>query len=154
MPVLQLALSTIHVVVAAAWFGAMFYSLTVLHPRAAAFFEKDVDFEAFITTVSDGARWKVLAACFLIAASGIGLAIINWRSPVPLTWLVLIGLKLGLLLIAFGLFSYTSWRLWPARVFATSEDIPRFQRKFRLIAWCLTVVVGFNMTLGLAARAS
>lgn len=152
MSILKLALSTTHVLVATAWFGAMFYSVTVLHPRAVPFFKKDTDFEAFITTVSAGARWKVLGACFLIAASGIGLAIIKWRSPVPSIWLVLVGLKLTLFLMALGLFSYTSWRLWPARVFATSEDIPRFQRKFRLIAWSLIVLVGFNMPLGVAVH--
>ena len=152
MPVLKLALSITHVLVAAAWFGAMFYSLTVLHPRAALFFKKNEDFETLITTVSAGARWKVLGACFLIAVSGIGLAIINWPSPVPPIWLLLVGLKLALFLVALALFSYTSWWLWPARVFAAAEEIPMFQRKFRLIAWSLIVLVGFNIALGVAAH--
>lgn len=150
MLVFKLALSMTHVLVAAAWFGAMFYSLTVLHPRAALIFKKNEDFEAFITTLSDGARWKVLGACFLIAVSGIGLAIINWRSPVPSIWLVLVGLKFALFLVALAFFSYTSWQLWPARVFAATEDIPTFQRKFRLIGWSLIVLVGVNIALGVA----
>ena len=149
---LKLALSMTHVLVAAAWFGAMFYSLTVLHPKAALFFKKAEDFEALITTLSDGARWKVLAACFLIAVSGAGLAIINWRSPVRSIWLILVALKLALFLVALALFSYTSWRLWPARVFATAEEIPLFHRKFRLIAWSLIFLVGFNIALGVAAH--
>jgi len=152
MLVLQLALSVTHVLVAAAWFGAMFYSLTVLHPRAALFFKKNEDFEALITTMSAGARWKVLGACLLLAASGIWLTLINWRSPVPSIWLVFIGLKLALFLVALALFSYTSWWLWPARVFATAEELPLFQRKFRWIAWSLTVLVGLNIALGVAAH--
>lgn len=152
MLAVKLALSMIHVLVAAAWFGAMFYSLTVLHPRAALFFRKNEAFEAFITTVSGGARWKVLGAASLTAVSGIGLAIINWRTPVPSIWLVFVGVKLGLFLMALALFSYISWRLWPARVFATTEEIPLFQRKFRLMAWSLMVLVGLNMALGVAAH--
>lgn len=152
MPILQLALAIIHVLVAAAWFGAMVYSLTVLHPGAARFFKKNEDVEALITTISAGARWKVVTACFLIAASGIGLAALNWRSPAPSIWRVLIGLKLALFLAALALFSYTSWWLWPARIFATAEEIPVFQRKFAWIAWSLTVLVGLNIVLGLAAH--
>jgi len=93
-----------------------------------------------------------LGACFLLAVSGIGLAIINWPSPVPATWLVLVGVKLALFLMALALFSYASWRLWPARVFATTKEIPLFQRTFRLIAWSLIVLVGLNKALGVAAH--
>ncbi len=148
----KLALSVIHVLVGAAWFGAMFYSLTVLHPRAALFFKDNERFEAFIANVSDGARWKVLGACLLIAISGLGLTFINWpSSPSPL-WLVLVGLKLALFLAALALFCYTSWWLWPARIFAAPEDIPTFQRKFRVIAQSLIVLVGLNLALGVAAH--
>jgi len=152
MASLELALSITHVLVAAAWFGAMVYSMTVLHPRASLFFKKNGDVEALLITLSDGARWKVLGACVLIAVSGVGLAITSWPSAVPATWLVLIGAKLALFLMAVALFGYTSWRLWPARVFATTEEIPVFRRKFRLIAWSLIVFVGLAMALGVAAR--
>lgn len=152
MPILPIALSTIHVLAAAAWFGAMLYSLTVLHPRAALFFENDADFEAFVTTVSAGARWKVLAACILIAVSGIALTMMNWRPPALSFWLVILGLKLALFLIAVGLFSYTSWRLWPARIFATGDEIAKFQREFRIIGWFLLALVGFSMALGVASH--
>lgn len=152
MPVLDLALSVTHVLAGAAWFGAMFYSATVLHPRAAVFFRKNEDFEAFIMTLSDGARRKVLGACVLIAGSGIGLAITSWRSPVPFVWLALVGLKVALFLAAVVLFSYTSWRLWPRRVFATAEDLPALRRTYRLIVWTLLVLVGLNMALGVAAH--
>lgn len=152
MPLLDLALSVAHVLAGAAWFGAMVYSATVLHPRATVFFRKDEEFEAFIVTLSDGARWKVLGASILIAGSGIGLAIIRWRSPVPSAWLALFGLKVALFLGAVALFGYTSWWLWPRRVFATAEDLPALRRTFRLIAWMLLVLVGFNMALGVAAH--
>lgn len=152
MLVVKLALSIIHVLVGAAWFGAMFYSLTVLHPRAALFFKDNERFEAFIASVSDGARWKVLGACLLVAASGLGLVFINWPSSTSSLWLLLVGLKLALFLLALILFCYTSWWLWPGRIFAVPEDIPTFQRKFRLIAQSLIVLVGLNLTLGVAAH--
>lgn len=152
MPALQLAFSITHVLVAAAWFGAMVYSMTVLHPHAGRFFRTHTDFEVFITTISARARWKVLGACCLLAVSGVGLTLTGWRSPAPSPWLILIAVKSVLFLVALALFSYTSWWLWPARVFATTDEIPRFQRRFRRIAWSLIVLVGLNIALGVAAR--
>jgi len=35
---------------------------------------------------------------------------------------------------ALILFLYTSWRLWPARIFAAPDEIPSFQRAFRRVA--------------------
>jgi uncharacterized membrane protein len=148
---LNLALVVLHVLTAAAWFGAMVYSMTVLHPRAMLFFKRDRDFEAFITIISDGARWKVLSAFALIAASGIGLTIINGQ-PSSALWLVLIGLKSVLFLVAIALFVYVSWRLWPARIFADDADIPVFQRRFKWIAWALIGLAGLNVVLGVVAR--
>ena len=39
---------TAHVLVGGAWFGAMLYSLVVLHPRAQSFFRSSKQFEEFI----------------------------------------------------------------------------------------------------------
>src|SRR5262245_13452708 len=64
-------LAAIHILAAAAWFGAMFYSLAVLHPRARAFFETPSRLEAFLAFIATGARWKVLCGCFVIAMTGI-----------------------------------------------------------------------------------
>ena len=138
--------------VAAAWFGAMIYSLAVLQPRAARFFASDREFEDFIATISDGARWKVLTACLLLAATGIGLTIVLWRGAASPVWLALVTLKGALLLVALALFAYVSWWLWPARILAAPDEIPVFQRRFRLVGWSLIGLVGLGIALGLAAR--
>jgi len=67
------ALIAIHILAGSAWFGAMLYSLAVLHPRARKFFTAPSQFEAFITFLAAGARWKVLFGCFVIAATGLAL---------------------------------------------------------------------------------
>ena len=79
-------LAIAHLLAAAAWFGAMCYSAFILHPRAHWFFSNAADFEAFIATISHGARWKVLAALVLIGLTGAGFALISgarsatWRA--------------------------------------------------------------------------
>ena len=44
-----------HVLAGGAWFGAMLYSLMVLHPRARSFFSSSRQFEEFIAHVAAGA---------------------------------------------------------------------------------------------------
>jgi putative copper export protein len=77
----------IHMLASAAWFGAMFYSLAVLHPRARAFFGDAKRFEEFISHVAAGARWKVLGGCLLIALTGAALmffpAAMNYYGITP-----------------------------------------------------------------------
>src|SRR5262249_45357457 len=102
--VLDALVAVVHALAGAAWFGAMFYSTFVLHPRARTFFERDADFEAFIATVSHGARWKVLGAIGLVAATGTVLALSRGWHDASSLWLVLIGAKALLLLAAFALF--------------------------------------------------
>src|SRR5437667_10519815 len=112
--VASLMLAILHVLAGAAWFGAMFYSLTVLQPRAARYFDRPERFEEFIATVSAGARWKVLAAFALVGGSGLGL-LLSPRMPPSALWIVLIAVKGVLFVAALALFVYMSWRLWPAR---------------------------------------
>jgi len=146
-------LAITHALAAAAWFGAMFYSFLVLHPRAHAYFQRETDFEAFITTVSHGARWKVLSCLGLIGITGVGLMAVHWWQPRQEAWLPLICAKVALLLAAGVLFVYTSWRLWPARVLATVDEIPRFQRVFRWVAAVMMGIAGLGIALGIVAHA-
>ena len=83
MITLHFALAAVHALASAAWFGSMFYSLTVMQPRAERFFESAAEFEEFVAHVAQGARWKVLAAFAFVAATG-GLLILVAR-PTPMS---------------------------------------------------------------------
>jgi uncharacterized membrane protein len=148
-----IALAVLHALAGAGWFGSMLYSLAVLQPRAMRYFGRPEEFESFITAVSHGARWKVMAAFGMMALSGAGLWMLNPRRPPSSLWLVVIAAKAALLLLALGVFMYTSWRLWPARVFAAPSEIPAFQRRFRVIGGIMITLIGLNLALGVAAHA-
>ncbi len=150
--VLHSLLTIAHVLTAAVWLGAMFYSFFLLHPRARSFFQKPQEFEAFIATVSQGARWKVLAALGVIGLTGAALVV--YRRPQPLTgkWVALMAAKAVLFTAALGLFVHVSWRLWPARILATTEEIPRQQKTFTRVAAAMLLLAGLSMTLGILAH--
>src|SRR5262245_47002825 len=150
--IFTLCLSVLHGLAGAAWFGAMFYSLTVLQPRAAAFFDKPAQFEEFIAAVSHGARWKVLSAFAIVGLSGFGLLALLWPASASPVWWTLIGVKIVLFLTALGVFIHTSWRLWPARILALVEEIPGYQRKFGLVGRTMIALIGLALALGIAAH--
>ncbi len=141
-----------HVLAGAAWFGAMFYSLTVLQPRAARYFVKPAEFETFVAAMSQGARWSVLAAFGLVGISGMALALLHDSDAISPRWLLLLGIKTALFAVAFGLFVHISWRLWPARVMALAHEIPHFQRVSRRLATIMLCLVGLSMALGVLAH--
>jgi len=143
-------LSAIHILAASAWFGAMFYSLAVLHPRARAFFAASAQFEAFITFIAAGARWKVLFGCSVIA--GTGLVLFWFHGSSSSAWLACMAGKAVLFAVAVSLFVYASWFAWPARVLATAAEIPAFHRRFRLIAISLIALVVLCFLLSILAR--
>jgi len=144
-------LAVAHVLAGAAWFGAMLYSLLVLHPRARAFFGSPRQFEDFISYVAAGARWKVLGGAAFIGVTGVGLLLCSAPGQLsPTKWAFLI-VKLILFVLAITLFCFTSWVLWPARTLAATEEIPQFQQRFRLIAVALLVLIGAAMALGVVS---
>ncbi|MBM4068241.1 MAG: hypothetical protein FJ271_04770 [Planctomycetes bacterium] len=142
----------VHVLAGAAWFGAMFYSLTVLQPRAARYFASPAEYETFVATISQGARWSVLAAFGLVGLSGLTLGLLHDSDAVSIRWLVLVGLKLILFAVAFALFVHVSWRLWPERIMALADEIPRVQRVARRLATITLCLVGLSMALGVLAH--
>jgi uncharacterized membrane protein len=137
-----------HVLAGSAWLGAMVYSLLTLHPQARRYFETESEFEAFIATVSNGARHKVLLALAVIAASGVALIFVRWPHPISGEWLALVGVKIVLFSAALCLFIYTSWRLWPARLFAAPADLPRVQRLFRRVGFTMIALAVLSTVLG------
>jgi uncharacterized membrane protein len=113
-----------HVLAGAAWFGAMAYSLAVIQPRSKRFFaDDDEKFELFVSTIAQGARWKVLGGLALIAASG--LVLIPLSPPLVSAWTCVIAAKSALLLLAVILFCRISWRLMAASYFRAAKRIAR-----------------------------
>jgi len=151
MQFIRWVLGVAHVLAGSAWFGAMLYSLLVLHPRARLFFGNPRQFEDFISYIAAGARWKVLGGAAFIGLTGLGLVLC---APVKQTssaqWAILIT-KITLFAAAISLFCFTSRVLWPARTLASSEEIPGFQQKFRVIAVMLLVLVGLSAALGVVS---
>ncbi|WP_433049067.1 hypothetical protein [Dactylosporangium sp. CS-033363] len=121
---------------AAAWAGAMGYSLLVVQPKAARFFEDDGQLEDFLLVMAHGNRWKVapLIAGLLVTAT---LAKIYYVLP--------------LYVVAAGIFAHVSWRHWPKRVFALPAEREGFRRALRVQAWAMTVLAGGAFLTALAA---
>src|SRR5262245_36128516 len=145
-------LAVVHALAAAAWFGSMFYSFSVLQPRAKKYFANDAEFEAFIATISQGARWKVLGAFGLVALSGLGLVFVTYPVRPHSSWLPIVFAKALLFVIALGVFCHTSWRLWPRRVMAAPSEVPEIQRAFRWVAMTMISLVGASAALGVLAH--
>jgi uncharacterized membrane protein len=156
MTLIRATLAVVHVGGAAAWLGAMLYSLLVVRPRAASFFRDPDDLEDFTIVLAAGARPKVLAVAAAVAASGAGLTVLELtrHDSVRGLWLGLVALKAAALLGALGLFAYVSWRLWPARALAHALDSPdarSLQARFRVVAVALTAFVASGLVLGAVA---
>ena len=151
MEIVGITCAAIHVSAAAAWFGAMLYSLAVLHPRAARYFRSSEELEEFIATLSQGARWKVLGILGVIAATGAALLFIS--SPGSRLWWLLMFIKFALFIAALGIFWYASWRLWPRRIFAIADELPRLRRQFRIVGISLVAIAVISIVLGIVAQA-
>lgn len=146
--------AVVHVVTAAVWLGAMAYSFAVLHPRAATFFGSDGQgFETLMTLLAAGARWKVLGACALLGLTGVGLVVARMAATTTpsTTWTVLIVFKVALFAATVGVFCYVTWRMWPARVFAAADEVSHHQRRFRVVAATLLILVCTQVVLGVVA---
>jgi len=131
----------------------MFYSLTVMQPRAKRFFATDSEFEEFVATIAQGARWNVLAAFAFVAITGVGLIIVARPTPMTNAWLVIVALKIGLFAAAVAIFSYASWRLWPRRIFATAAELPGIRRRFRIVGFSLLIIAALSFALGIVPHA-
>jgi hypothetical protein len=137
--------------VGAVWLGAMAYSLVVVQPRAARFLaDRPRDRERFAVELAAGARWPVLAAVALLAASGVGLVAVEDAARAT-GWWTLIALKAAGLCAAAALFAHVSWRLWPARLFAGPGELETHRRRFTRSAAALTAIVALEVVLGAAA---
>jgi hypothetical protein len=128
--------TTVHLALAAAWAGAMGYSLLVVQPKAERFFAgRDDEYEDFLLVMAHGNRWKVVP---LIAGLLVTAALARLWGLLPVY------------LLAAVIFANVSWRHWPARVFALPKERPAFRVSLRRQAWAMTVLAGGAFLAGLA----
>ncbi|GAA1663895.1 hypothetical protein GCM10009765_11680 [Fodinicola feengrottensis] len=135
----------VHLVVAALWVGSMAYSLTVVQPKVAIFFEDVTRREEFLVRLANGNRWRVVGLIAVLLLTGIGVVL-----SAPALSAVCFGIALGLDVVAALVFVEVSWRHWPARVFALPAEIPAYQSALRRRAWTMLALVGlgFGIALG------
>jgi hypothetical protein len=136
-----------HLFLGVGWLGAMSYSLFMVQPKAARYFAGDDDaHEDFLTTLANGARWRVVGLLTALAATGVALAFTaHGRTG---WWWAGIGAKVALLLAASAVFWWVSWRAWPGRVFALPAERPRWRLRFRVAALAMLGCGGLASFLG------
>jgi putative copper export protein len=149
--VIERALATIHLLSAAAWFGALGYRLFFVEPKARKFLGDTADYERFSLTLADGMRPVVLAALLTCGLSGFALVGLRWNLSDA--WLTLIAGKVVLWIIALGVFAYVSWVYWPRRVFATAGEWAGVRRQGFLISLAMIAVAGLGIVLGQLSQA-
>ena len=147
---LEPILAAVHLLSAAAWFGALVYRAFFVDPKAARFFRHGPEFERFSLDLAHGMRLVVLSALLTCGLSGFAWLGLKWNSADQ--WLTLMTVKAGLWGIAFALFAYISWVFWPRRVFATADDRPRVRRQGFALAVTMIGIAAAGMVLGQMAR--
>lgn len=133
-----------HLALAGVWLGSMVYSLAVVQPRVARFFPDHRQREEFLVTLAHGNRRPVLALIGVLAVCAVAV-LLTAPDRVVAGYLAVLVLQSG----AAGVFWWVSWRHWPARVFALSEELPGYQRRLRRLAWTMLMLVGAVFGVGL-----
>ncbi|HTI20841.1 MAG TPA: hypothetical protein VL652_07600 [Kutzneria sp.] len=134
-------LLVLHLTLAAIWMGAMGYSLTVVQPKVDRFFPDEEKREEFLLLLAHGNRWKVVGLITALVLTGVALAVdVSWWYTV----------SVALYGIAAAIFWYVSWRHWPARIFAVVEELAGYRRRLRLLASCMTGLVGAAFVFSVA----
>lgn len=151
MDLLYAAIRLVHILVAAALLGAMSYSIFVVQSRGRQFFSNPREFEEFTAFISHGARWKMLVAVGLLAASGVALVLLRAHEA-RRQWTWLITAKAVVLLAATLVFSYASWKLWPSRIFALRDEISKYQRQFRVVGFAMLTMIMLEFILSAFAQ--
>jgi putative copper export protein len=148
--VLDQIAAAVHMLSAAAWFGALVYRAFFVEPKAQKFFTDGAGYERFSLDLAHGMRYVVLLALFTCGLSGFILVGLRW-SPAD-GWLVLMAGKATLWAVAFALFAYISWVFWPRRVFAAAADWPAVRRQGAALALVMIGIAGLGFVMGQAAR--
>src|SRR5262245_31090851 len=142
--------AAVHMMSAAAWFGALVYRVFFVDPKAHKFFAGGAGFERFSLDLAHGMRYVVLLALLICGLSGFVLVGLRWSAADG--WLELVAGKAGLWAVALALFAYISWVFWPRRVFAAAADWPATRRQGLALALVMIGIAGLGFVLGQAAR--
>ena len=145
--VISQVLLMVHLLSAAAWFGALVYRAFFVDPKALQFFQKGADYEQFSVHLADGMRGVVLAALLVCGLSGFALLGLHGHEP-STAWWWLMAVKGLVWMAAFAVFTYISWVFWPRRVFAVEAEYAQVSRQGRLLALVMIAFAGLGLVLG------
>jgi hypothetical protein len=137
----------VHGIGASLWLGSIFFSAIALHKRAPHLFERDDDFEDFITGLTDGNRRLHLLAYSASLVSGL---LLWWMMGARASAWVMVA-KLVCWSVAASVFVYISWWLWPHRIFALRQERAWFRRRGDVARGVMFAALGLAAALGLGA---
>ncbi|HWM03181.1 MAG TPA: hypothetical protein VNP92_12690 [Actinophytocola sp.] len=144
-------MEAVHTAALASWFGCMCYSVMFVqrHPMRAR--EPQV-WETFVTEMVHGVRWIVLGTVAVIFPTWIALIVVRLTGQgSDALWVSLVSAKSVLLVAVVLLFVYVSWHLWPLRIFALPEELPKLDKKFLTASQGLVMTLGGALALGVVA---
>jgi len=142
----------IHDLVGGLWLGIILFVWIYMYPRARGLFAEDRDLEIFFLTLVDGSRWTVLAVCGAIGLSGIGMVAAHRGTSPSVIVVALLAIKGAILTAAAWVVTHISWKMWPARVFATNAELPRIRRRFLVVALLMVALLGSALVLGIVVH--
>jgi len=151
MKLLELALTWMHGLSAAAWFGAIVYRTFTVDPKAKSFLTSPADYERFSVHLAHNMRYVVSVGIFTCGLSGFALAGLKWNGTADAEALLL-GLKVVVWLAALLLFLHVSYVHWPWRSLADPNDFPAYQRRAFVPACGMIALAGTGFLLGQACR--
>jgi uncharacterized membrane protein len=143
---IEFALSTIHYLAGAVWFGALIYRTFFVDPRAKRFFERPQQYEHYALNLAQGMRWVVLLALVITGATGFTLVGLRWQDDAM--WQRLMLAKVIIWIVALGIFAYISWVYWPQRVFMVPSESKRLNAQGLGLALGMIAISGLGILLG------
>ena len=149
-PVLHFALLFVHIWATAIYWGGLSYSYLRLYPQMRKFLGTQERFEEFAITVAAGLRWWVFGTFALIGVSGAALAVVSAPEHPSAMWRLFIAAKILVLIEMFAVYTYASWVMWPARIFAAPADVPAVQKRFTAVSWVIGTSITLETLLGVA----
>src|SRR5262245_741225 len=96
----------VHLGIGAAWLGSMGYSLFVVQPRIARAVPDPARAEELYRELGAGNRWPVIGIIAVLAASGVGLIVV--QNGQPYGWWLVVAVKGAFLAGASALFWWAS----------------------------------------------